>query len=96
MEKKETKDTREMSKLAKEIQTKLHKGIVIFKFLKTDGKTVREARGTLFEGILKTKDLKKANGMSSPKVQVFYDLDKDAFRSFQLGTELEIIDFIKK
>ena len=25
-----------------------------------------------------------------------YDLDKDAVRSFQLGTELEIIDFIKK
>ena len=90
------KEKREMSKLAKEINEKLHKGIVIFKFLKTDGKTVREARGTLCEKILKPKELTKANGTSSPKVQVFYDLDKDAFRSFQLGTELEIIKFIKK
>lgn len=92
----EKKDTREMSKLAKDIQTKLHKGVVIFKFLKTDGKTVRVAKGTLFDGILKDKDLKKANGMSSPKVQVFYDLEKDDFRSFKLGTELEIVKFIKK
>ena len=92
----EKKDTREMSKLAKDIQTKLHKGVVIFKFLKTDGKTVRVAKGTLFDGILKDKDLKKANGMSSPKVQVFYDLEKDAFRSFKLGTELEIVEFHEK
>ena len=92
----EKKDTREMSKLAKDIQNKLHKGVVIFKFLKTDGKTVRVAKGTLFDGILKDKDLKKANGMSSPKVQVFYDLEKDDFRSFKLGTELEIVKFIKK
>lgn len=88
-----------MSRLAKKINEKLQKGIVVFKFLETDRKTVREARGTLFEGILKNRreaaETGKPTLTSSPNVQVFFDLSKNAWCSFQLGTEIEIVEFFE-
>lgn len=81
--------------LAMEIKEKLHKGIVTFTFRKKDG-TIREARATLHtdhlvrRGVIADTKVKKT---SSPKVQVFYDLDKDEWRCFVIGTEQEILEY---
>ena len=78
---------------AEEIKDKLHKGIVEFTFLKSDG-SIRTAKGTLHEKILNEKlGGKSSTKTSSPKVQVFWDLEKDAFRSFTIGTEKNLISF---
>lgn len=78
---------------AEEIKDKLHKGIVEFTFLKSDG-SIRTAKGTLHEKILNEKLCgKSSTKTSSPKVQVFWDLEKDAFRSFTIGTEKNLISF---
>ncbi len=81
---------------AEEIKDKLHKGIVEFTFLKSDG-SIRTAKGTLHEKILNEKlGGKSSTKTSSPKVQVFWDLEKDAFRSFTIGTEKNLISFEEK
>lgn len=78
---------------AEEIKDKLHKGVVEFTFIKSDG-SIRTAKGTLHEKILNEKlGGKSSTKTSSPKVQVFWDLEKDAFRSFTIGTEKNIISF---
>ena len=72
----------------------LHKGVVTFTFKKKDG-SVRVAKGTLQTELLTEKlgDWKPSRP-SSPKVQVFFDMEKDEFRSFSIGSEIEIIDFV--
>jgi hypothetical protein len=78
---------------AEEIKDKLHKGVVEFTFIKSDG-SIRTAKGTLHEKILNEKlGGKSSTKTSSPKVQVFWDLEKDAFRSFTIGTEKNLISF---
>ena len=78
---------------AEEIKDKLHKGVVEFTFIKSDG-SIRTAKGTLHEKILNEKlGGKSSTNTSSPKVQVFWDLEKDAFRSFTIGTEKNLISF---
>lgn len=84
-----------MKTTANEIQSKLHKGIVTFTFKKKDG-TLRTAKGTLKQSILESKvPMHKPTHTSSPNVQVFFDLEKEAFRSFVKGTEEEIINFVE-
>jgi hypothetical protein len=81
---------------AEEIKDKLHKGVVEFTFIKSDG-SIRTAKGTLHEKILNEKlGGKSSTKTSSPKVQVFWDLEKDAFRSFTIGTEKNLISFEEK
>ena len=71
----------------------LKKGVVSFDYTKKDG-TIRTAKGTLHEKILNEKlGGKSSTKTSSPKVQVFWDLEKDAFRSFTIGTEKNLISF---
>ena len=78
---------------AEDIKDKLHKGVVEFTFIKSDG-SIRTAKGTLHEKILNEKlGGKSSTKTSSPKVQVFWDLEKDAFRSFTIGTEKNLISF---
>ena len=78
---------------AEEIKDKLDKGVVEFTFIKSDG-SIRTAKGTLHEKILNEKlGGKSSTKTSSPKVQVFWDLEKDAFRSFTIGTEKNLISF---
>lgn len=78
---------------AEEIKDKLHKGVVEFTFIKSDG-SIRTAKGTLHEKILNEKlGGKSSTKTSSPKVQVFWDLEKNAFRSFTIGTEKNLISF---
>ena len=78
---------------AEEIKDKLHKGVVEFTFIKSDG-SIRTAKGTLHEKILNEKlGGKSSTKTSSPKVQVFWDLEKDAFRSVTIGTEKNLISF---
>lgn len=80
---------------AREIREKLHKGVVTFTFKKLNGK-VRKAVGTLHDGILEEKTVGGPTGMSSPRVQVFYDLENEGWRSFSIGRELEILAFEAK
>ena len=78
---------------AEEIKDKLHKGVVEFTFIKSDG-SIRIAKGTLHEKIPNEKlGGKSSTKTSSPKVQLFWDLEKDAFRSFTIGTEKNLISF---
>lgn len=82
-----------MRTVAEQIKEDLHKGVVTFTFTKKDGST-RTAVGTLQTNILTEKlgDW-KPNRPSSPKVQVFFDMEKNEFRSFSLGSEIEVLDF---
>jgi len=82
-----------MRTVAEQIKEGLHKGVVTFTFKKKDGST-RTAVGTLQTNILTEKlgDW-KPNRPSSPKVQVFFDMEKNEFRSFSLGSEIEVLDF---
>ena len=77
---------------AQEIREKLHNGVVTFTFKKLNGK-VRKAVGTLHDGILEGKMVGGPTGKSSPRVQVFYDLENEGWRSFSIGRELEILSF---
>lgn len=82
-----------MRTVAEQIKEDLHKGVVTFTFKKKDG-SIRVAKGTLQTNILTEKlgDWKPSRP-SSPKVQVFFDMEKNEFRSFSLGSEIEIINF---
>lgn len=82
-----------MATLLEKIEKSLKNGIVTFRFRKLDG-SIRVAIGTLQRDILATKPIRKSDGSSSPMVQVFWDLEKNAWRSFQKGTEIDIINFI--
>jgi hypothetical protein len=82
-----------MATMLEKIERGLKNGIVTFRFRKLDG-SVRVAIGTLQRDILATKPIRKSDGSSSPMVQVFWDLEKNAWRSFQKGTEIDIINFI--
>lgn len=67
-----------------EFSDMLHKGIVEFEFIKKDG-TVRSAKGTLEPSLLPPP--KPVDGEAVPRkknesVFVYYDLEKNAFRSF--------------
>ena len=67
-----------------EFSDMLHKGIVEFEFIKKDG-TVRSAKGTLDPAHLPPP--KPVSGGAAPRkkndiVFVYYDLEKNAFRSF--------------
>jgi hypothetical protein len=70
--------------LLDEFSDMLHKGIVEFEFIKKDG-TVRSAKGTLEPSLL--PPAKPVDGESVPRkknesVFVYYDLEKNSFRSF--------------
>lgn len=82
-----------MRTVAEQIKEDLHKGVVTFTFTKKDGST-RTAVGTLQTNILTEKlgDWKPSRP-SSPKVQVFFDMEKNEFRSFSLGSEIEVLNF---
>lgn len=79
--------------VAEQIKEDLHKGVVTFTFKKKDG-SIRVAKGTLQTNILTEKlgDWSPSRP-SSPKVQVFFDVEKNEFRSFSLGSEIEVLDF---
>ena len=69
-----------------EFSDMLHKGIVEFEFIKKDG-TVRSAKGTLEPSLLPPAKPEVDSEVATPRkkndsVFVYYDLEKNAFRSF--------------
>lgn len=67
-----------------EFSNMLHEGIVEFEFIKKDG-TVRSAKGTLDPAHLppaKPVDDDAVPRKKNESVFVYYDLEKNAFRSF--------------
>lgn len=69
-----------------EFSDMIHKGIVEFEFIKKDG-TVRSAKGTLEPSLLPPSKPAGDSEVAVPRkknesVFVYYDLDKNAFRSF--------------
>ncbi len=62
-------------KLNKALKTN---SVVKFSFMKADG-SLREAKGTL----VGVEDKIQGTKQSSPKVQVYFDLDANGFRSFR-------------
>ena len=59
----------------------LHNGIVEFEFVKKDG-TLRQAKGTLVTNLIPTSATNGSGRKPNPNVQVYWDLEKNAFRSF--------------
>jgi hypothetical protein len=64
----------------KELQHMLHNEEVVFEFRKKDG-SIRQAKGTLIESYLPASN-GKSGKQSSDNVVVYWDLDKQGFRSF--------------
>ena len=65
----------------KEFNEMLHNGIVEFQFIKKDG-TLRQAKGTLLKEYLPEPKEGTKSRKSSDNVVVYFDLDKNEFRSF--------------
>lgn len=67
----------------KEFNEMLHKGIVDFEFIKKDG-TIRKAKGTLLPQYLPAKSNSGEGSSRKPSdnVMVYFDLEKNSFRSF--------------
>ena len=59
----------------------LRGGIVEFEFIKKDG-SVRQAKGTLQAEYLPAPKTDGTSRKSSDNVQVYFDMDKQSFRSF--------------
>lgn len=66
---------------AKELNGMLHAGEVRFRYMKKDG-TVRDARGTLRGDLITVKSKGGRNVVKDYGYNVYFDLDKDAFRCF--------------
>ena len=67
----------------KEFNEMLHNGIVEFQFIKKDG-TLRQAKGTLLPQYLPPKSDSGEGSSRKPSdnVCVYFDMEKNAFRSF--------------
>lgn len=76
--------------LAEELKVKLQHGKVHFWFLKDNGEE-REAYGTLKLSDIPEDKHPKGTGKSSPFVIVFFDLEKEAWRSCK-NTSIIAID----
>jgi hypothetical protein len=65
-----------------DLKSMLHEGIVNFEFIKRDG-SVRSAKGTLLKEYLpaSTSDSNATSRKKNDNVLVYFDLDKNAFRS---------------
>lgn len=74
------------------LQRMLKKNVVKFVFEKTDG-TQRTAVGTLVSAYLPKvdKSAKQSNRKPNNSVQVFFDMEKNAFRSFKKSNLLSIV-----
>lgn len=69
------------------LRTKMQAGIVKFHFQKVDG-TIREAFGTLASHL--TPETKGTGRKANDTLQVYYDTEKEAFRSFKRANLLDI------
>lgn len=77
---------------AMKLHRMLQKNVVKFVFEKTDG-TQRVAVGTLVSAYLPKvdKSAKQSNRKPNNSVQVFFDIEKNAFRSFKKSNLLSIV-----
>lgn len=74
--------------LAKTHKAMTTRKYVIFEFLKTDGKTIRKAIGTLNPYFVPpTRGLRTP----PPTTQVFFDVEKNEWRSFRKSNLLRIL-----
>lgn len=64
-----------------ELNKMLHEGIVEFEFIKKDG-SVRQAKGTLLTEHLPAPKADATPRKKNDDVLVYFDLDKQSFRSF--------------
>ena len=65
-----------------DLKKMMKNGVVAFDFLKKDG-TIRRAHGTLDSSMLPPMDTTKTSTRKpNPNVFVYYDIDKESFRSF--------------
>lgn len=64
-----------------EFQKMLHEGVVEFQFTKKDG-SIRQAKGTLKMENIPAHAIKGTGRPANPNVQVYWDMEKNEFRSF--------------
>lgn len=73
----------------KELYDALSKGVVKFMFRKKDG-TLRHAVGTVVHDMIKYEF--KGTGKPSPSVLNYWDMEKEAFRSFNIASYIGMED----
>lgn len=81
-----------------EIKEKLRNGVVTFTFTKKDG-TTRQAKGTLiFDKSIVGDNFVAPTGRGSEKIgaTAYWDLDKEAWRSFNDDSLVSIDKFIER
>lgn len=74
------------------LQDRMRTNDVKFSFIKKDG-TIREAHGTLREDVL--PEIKGTGRPLSFELQLYFDLDKQCFRSFKKHNLIDIHDDIR-
>lgn len=79
-----------LAPLRAQIKAQLRSGINAFRFLKADGKTERLAFGTL-DSSLYSYDSKGSRRKSCPLTISYWDLEKKAFRCFNLLRFIEML-----
>ena len=74
----------------------LKQGVATFSYFKKDG-TIREAKGTLSELLIPEDDRPKGILPRTPNYSVFtyYDLDRKAWRSFDLRSFIGYVEYYK-
>ena len=85
--------------LTKELLGHLGQGVVTFEYKKQDG-TLRTARGTLCHGVSAAYDAYEYKGDRRRKSDdesnfTYWDLDREAFRTFRAETVVRIIEIEK-
>lgn len=76
-----------VAELNGKLEKKMRSEIVAFKFRKVDG-TIRIARGTLRSDIM--PEIKGTGRPLSFELQLFFDMDKQSFRSFKKSNLISI------
>lgn len=71
------------------LRAKMQNGVVMFYYLKIDG-TLRKAFGTLKEELIPLT--KGSERQRNDTVQVYYDYEKSAFRSFKKANLMNVIN----
>ena len=89
----------QQANLTRELMDALGRGVVTFEYMKQDG-TLRTARGTLRHGICEAYDSYEYKTDVSEKdrdtqtVFTYWDLDREAFRSFSVGNVKKIVELV--
>lgn len=76
---------------ANKLHELLKNNVVTFVYTKKDG-SKRVATGTLKNDVLVNVEIKHTNRKANPSVQTYFDIEKNAFRSFTKSSLVKIVE----